>query len=170
MDSSTRLAIYTKVIHIFEEKESGKFLSFPIDTPFYGFNPSHLQFSTDKTGNVASSTLRTMSEFAKIVNTPSRGFKYNPNVEEYLWDVYQDILNNAETAENIAKAGDIERFNEAENFLYITHPNGIKEQSEALRKYQECEMLIMFFWKNIRIKNRQLYSPKMKPSKTDGTG
>jgi hypothetical protein len=138
MDSSTRLAIYTKVIHIFEEKESGKFLSFPIDTPFYGFNPSHLQFSTDKTGNVASSTLRTMSEFAKIVNTPSRGFKYNPNVEEYLWDVYQDILNNAETAENIAKAGDIERFNEAENFLYITHPNGIKEQSEALRKYQEC--------------------------------
>lgn len=138
MDSSTRLAIYTKVINIFEEKENGKFLSFPIDTPFYSFNPKHLQFSSDKTGNVALDTLRTMSEFAKIVNAPSRGFKYNPNVEEYLWDVYKDILNNAETAENIAITGDKERFKEAENFLYITHSNGIKEQTETLKKYQEC--------------------------------
>ncbi len=133
MDAYSLLALMTKAKLIFESPDT--FLSFPALSPL-SYSPEQLQFN--KPGSQLTAELLAMqSEFSRITNLVPRGVLAPVAHEEYLWDIYSDVLNTAQIASSVLTAEEKSRLAEAVNFLYELSPSGHKKESQQLQLYKK---------------------------------
>lgn len=136
MDANALLAIYTKVQQIYNDEDSSKFLSFPLDFQ-YIFSPESLNLFFGNDAAQAVSALNQRADFSRNMNRPVKSLFPSPDTGELLWDVYRGILTTAEIAENTMSADELEAFRKAEEFLFVQDENGLSVPSEKYNRYSE---------------------------------
>lgn len=136
MDLHTLIAIYTRAKQIFEVDNKDIFLSFPINFQ-YTFSSEDLNNLTSKKADEVRDAYNTISSFSRYVNIPPRGVIFNPYVEEdYLWNVYSDIIKYMDIAEEKISEEEKERYEKAKSVLYnINDINNSVEENNILSTY-----------------------------------
>jgi hypothetical protein len=116
---------------VFESPDT--FLSFPALSPL-SYPPERLTFGT---GDLTPQKLGDLSEFARITNQIPRGVLAPVAEGEYLWDVYQDVLDTGQVSSSNLSAQDKARYDEAMAFLYTRSADGFRQDREPLRTYRQ---------------------------------
>ena len=153
MDANALLAIYTKVQQIYNDDDSSKFLSFPLDAQ-YIFSPERLNLFFGDDAAEAASSLNQRADFSRNMNRPVKSLFPSAGTGELLWEVYQGILTTAEIAENAMSEDEKEAFRKAEEFLFVEDENGLSVHSEKYRRY--CEFRDRDFTYREEISNLEL--------------
>ena len=139
MDSLAQLALMAKAKLVFEQE--GTFLSFPATTPL-SYHPEDLKFDQKS----SSSEMAVFSDFSRITNSLSKGVIFEPTFDSFLWDIYLDVLQNAQVSEGTLTAQQQQDLDSAAAFLHSQGPQGILTDSAELiayRQYQQSYMLAM---------------------------
>jgi hypothetical protein len=130
MDASAQLALLTKAKLVFEAE--GTFLSFPVLEPLT-YAPKRLDFVSG--GGDAAQRLRDLSEFSRVTNRIPRDV-IAPQDDEYLWDLYSEVLQTAEVASGSMTADERARLEAAQTLLYTRMSDGSRQDSAALSTYK----------------------------------
>jgi hypothetical protein len=131
LDAFAQLALMAKAKLVFESE--GTFLSFPVLSPLT-YPPERLKFV--KPGGVATAQdLADQSEFARITNCIPRGVLAPAFTEEYLWDVYGEVLQTKVLASGTMSEGERLEYDKAMAFLYVPDADGLRRPSAALIAY-----------------------------------
>jgi hypothetical protein len=130
MDAAAQLALLTKAKLVFES--DGTFLSFPVLEPLT-YDPKRLDFVSG--GADAAQRLRDLSEFSRVTNRIPRDV-IAPQDDEYLWDLYDEVLQTAEVASGSMTAAEQTRLDAALALLYTRMPDGSRQDSTALSRYK----------------------------------
>uniref|UniRef100_UPI0040567387 hypothetical protein n=1 Tax=Candidatus Electronema sp. TaxID=2698783 RepID=UPI0040567387 len=147
MDAYSLLALMTKAKLIFESPDT--FLSFPALSPLT-YSPEQLQFNKPG-GQFTAELLAMQSEFSRITNLVPRGVLAPVTHEEYLWDIYSDVLHTAQIASSTLTAEEKSRLAEAVNFLHEISPSGNRKESQQLqlyKKYRDAHIAAQEEYKN----------------------
>ncbi len=161
MDASALLALMTKMKLIFESADT--FLSFPAHSPI-SYSPEQLQFNTPGS-QLTVKDFAIQSEFARITNLVRRSVFAPVAHEEYLWDIYEDVLNTAQIASGILSAEEKSSLDEAVNFLYEISPRGHRKESQQLqlyKKYRDAHIAAQEEYKNQQVTVEQPGAPPEK--------
>jgi hypothetical protein len=130
MDAAAYLALLAKAKLVFESADT--FLSFPVLSQLT-YDVEDLRFGGDGS---AAEHLANLSEFSRVTNRVQRGVVAATDGDEYLWDVYDEVLSNADLAEP-ALTGEQEREYDAALALLYTHDaNGLRSESPDLQRYR----------------------------------
>jgi hypothetical protein len=130
MDNSAQLALMVKAKMVFESENT--FLSFPALSPL-SYPPDRLKFGT--AGEMTAQDLSDLSEFSRITNRIPRGVLAPVEDEEYLWDIYQEVLETAQLSAGVMSTEERARYDKAVAFLYTPAAEGLRRPSEALTTY-----------------------------------
>ena len=128
-----QLALMAKAKLVFESDDT--FLSFPVLSP-RSYPPDRLKF-IKPSGAMTPQDLADLSEFARITNRIPRGVLAPEDEEEYLWDVYHEVLATAQLASGSMSASDKAKYEGAMAFLYVAGPDGLRRPSAALTAYKQ---------------------------------
>ena len=134
MDQLVQLALMTRCRKVFEEPKT--FLSFPM-TPS-SFPQDRLKFAVD--GSSTPALLRAAREFAQLANSVPRGTLFQPDAEEFLWEVYGDVLGRARVASGALTPEQQQQRASAMALLYVPTPDGLRQESpqvKAFKQYRE---------------------------------
>ncbi len=131
MDALAQLALMTKAKLVFET--SGTFLSFPALSP-RTYAPDELAFADPRIDSVEK--LAELADFSRAMNVMPGGVIAPDIVEEFLWDVYDEVLKSAQLAAGTLTPRQHRRYKRALAFLYTPTPEGLRQDSEALRAYR----------------------------------
>lgn len=113
-------AIYQKVRHIYEDESAGKFLSLPDTTQSYSPDDIRCLGSLD-IGNDEESfehNADIIFDFSRRMNSPIRGLTARVEDGDMLWEVYDQILNNAILAKGRIDESAKKDYEKALNFLF----------------------------------------------------
>jgi hypothetical protein len=130
VDNSAQLALMTKAKLVFESEST--FLSFPALSPL-SYPPDRLKFGT--AGEMTAQDLSDLSEFARITNQIPRGVLAPVEEGEYLWDVYQEVLETKQLSAGAMSTEEKAQYDEAMAFLYTHSADGLRQPSAALTAY-----------------------------------
>jgi hypothetical protein len=135
MDSIAYLAIYAKLQKIYNDSDSGKFLSFPVYN-HYSFSPDNLSPLFKDSAAEAALSLEKTAEFSRLVNSPVKDLSFpTPGNENYLWEVYDEILRTAIIADQNKTESEIKAYNEAFDFLYTKDEFELKKNTAIYNAY-----------------------------------
>lgn len=129
MDAAAYLALLSKAKLVFESE--GTFLSFPVLSQLT-YDVEDLRF--DNADDPARG-LAALSEFSQVTNRIQRGVIAAIDGDEYLWDVYDDVLSMAEVADLKLTEAQEQEYAAAVGLLYTTSPEGLRVASPALTSY-----------------------------------
>jgi hypothetical protein len=132
MDAFTQLALIAKARRVFETEDT--FLSFPALSPI-AYAPEELAFAAP--GAMTAQSLGLMSEFARLANAIPRGPIAPQEEDEYLWDVYEDVLQTAHLAQGEFSPADAARYETATRLLYTHSADGLPCDSDAYKEYKQ---------------------------------
>jgi hypothetical protein len=134
MDSEVALALMTKVKLVFER--AGNFLSFPLSTIAY--KKSDLSFVQ---GELTEDRLLKLKDFSLLVNQIPDGTLWPSTEEQYLWDVYYEVLKLATLAPSAhpVTPEQTAAFEAAHKFLKEPLPDGSEKDSQAALTYRQYE-------------------------------
>ena len=138
MDTRIMAAVYAKIKNTYENEKERKFLCFPTGFQFR-FSTADLPALTNMRleGEQFDTSINTMYEFSRIVNSPVRGITSSGvETDELLWDLYSEILSTAEIAEISENTSSFNRYNEAVNFLY-TFNDDSRAANDTLLTYNK---------------------------------
>ena len=138
MDTRIMAAVYAKIKNTYENEKERKFLCFPTGFQFR-FSTADLPALTNMRleGEQFDTSINTMYEFSRIVNSPVRGITSSGvETDELLWDPYSEILSTAEIAEISENTSSFNRYNEAVNFLY-TFNDDSRAANDTLLTYNK---------------------------------
>jgi len=130
MDAAAYLALLSKAKRVFESENT--FLSFPVLSQLT-YDVEDLQFSGDAP---AAQRLVNLSEFSRVTNRIQRGVVAAIDGDEYLWDVYDDVLSNAELAEPALNEAQQKEYAAALELLYTETADGLRHESPVLQGYK----------------------------------
>ena len=130
MDASVQLALMTKAKRVFESENT--FLSFPVLSPL-SYPPDRLKFGT--ANEITPQALLDLSEFARIVNQIPHGVLAPVEEDEYLWDIYQEVLQTAQLSAGSMPPEEKVRYDRAMAFLYTSSSEGRRQPSGMLTTY-----------------------------------
>ena len=130
MDAAAYLALLSKAKRVFESEDT--FLSFPVLSQLT-YDVEDLQFSGDAP---AAQRLVNLSEFSRVTNRIQRGVVAAFDGDEFLWDVYDDILSNAELAEPAFTKAQEKEYAAALELLYTVAADGLRHDSPAVERYK----------------------------------
>ena len=131
MDQLVQLALMTRCRKVFEEPKT--FLSFPM-TPS-SFPQDRLKFAVD--GSSTPALLRAAREFAQLANSVPRGTLFQPDAEEFLWEVYGDVLGRARVAAGALTPEQQQQRASAMALLYVPTPDGLRQESPQVKAYKQ---------------------------------
>lgn len=132
MDAFTRLCLMAKAKRVFES--AGTFLSFPVLSA-RTYRPEQLKFG--RPGEVTPQILADHSEFARMTADIPRGVLAPVGQDDYLWDVYEEVLSTAQIAQSALSEAERARYDRAWKFLYTRSVDGLRRDSDALRGYKQ---------------------------------
>jgi hypothetical protein len=130
MDAAAYLALLAKAKLVFESE--GTFLSFPVLSQLT-YDVEDLQFNG---AAPAGQRLEDLSEFSRVTNRVQRGVVAAIDGDEYVWDVYDDILSNAELAEPELSEAQEKEYAAALELLYAETADGLRQDSPVLTAYK----------------------------------
>jgi hypothetical protein len=157
MDARTLLALMTKAKQVFETGDT--FLSFPaLSPPVY--SPEELAFAAE--GLASTDHLAELVEFARLTNVMPTGVIAPTSSEEYLWEVYDEVLRTARVAAGTLGPAEQSAYDAAMALLYVPTEGGLRQESEALRRYRELRDLHIQATEEYR--NRQLTAETSDPA------
>jgi hypothetical protein len=133
LEPIAQLALMAKAKLVFESENT--FLSFPALSPL-SYPPERLKF-VKPSGEVTPQDLADLSEFARITNRIPRGVLAPEDEEEYLWDVYREVLTTAQISSGSMSASEKAEYDGAMSFLYVSGPDGLRRPSSALTAYNQ---------------------------------
>jgi hypothetical protein len=137
MDNHTQLALMTKAKLLFEGP--GTFLSFPAFQLSY--EPGQLDFS-----QLSGQSTPVFPEFCQLANAIPQGVMFPVLLDSSLWEKYDFVLRNAETAQSTLTLQETADLQEAQAFLYTQEPDGTRVDSQALvayRQYRQAWIQVM---------------------------
>lgn len=132
MDAFAQLALMAKAKRVFESADT--FLSFPALSPL-SYSPDELRFG--ETAEMTAKDLAEASEFARVANQLPRAVIAPLEADEYLWDVYRDVLDAAQVAKGSMTSAERAAYEGAMSVLYTTDENGLRTDSERMRAYKQ---------------------------------
>ena len=132
MDAFTQLCLIAKAKRVFESPET--FLSFPVLSA-RTYRPEQLKFG--RPGDVTPQILADHSEFARMTADIPRGVLAPVGEDVYLWDVYREVLRTAQLANSALSQTERARYDRAWTFLYTRSDDGLRRDSDALRRYKQ---------------------------------
>src|SRR5260221_6591400 len=133
MDAAVRLALMAKARKVFESDDT--VLSFPALNPL---TKSKDWFQLALSHGMTDAELAAASEFARIVNAIPNGVLFDGTSEEFLWDVYADVLGRAQVASgSLSPEEQAARLN-AGALLYTTAADGARQDSPQFMAYKQC--------------------------------
>jgi len=133
LEPFAQLALMAKAKLVFESENT--FLSFPALSPL-SYPPERLKF-VKPGGEVTPQDLADLSEFARITNRIPRGVLAPEDEEEYLWDVYHEVLTTAQISSGSMSASEKAEYDGAIAFLYVSGPDGLRRPGPALTAYNQ---------------------------------
>lgn len=127
MDSKIALAVMEKARRVFEREDT--FLSFPL-------NP--IVFSRTELNAIAEGDLTdaALMDFSQEVNQVPTGIIWPPDEPRYLWNIYHE-LQAIKLAASTRTPEEEEDYQKALQFLSQTGPNGLREDSQAVKAYNQ---------------------------------
>ena len=132
MDAFAQLALMAKAKLVFESEST--FLSFPALSPL-SYPPDRLKFGT--AGEFTPQDLADQSEFSRITNQIPRGTLAPVEEGEYLWNIYQEVLETAQLSAGALSTEEQDRYDGAMAFLYTQSAEGLRQPSAALTVYAQ---------------------------------
>src|SRR6476646_830617 len=125
MDAATQLALMAKAKKVFGNDQT--FLSFPV-TPL-PYTKQQLDFQAEK-------NLENLQKFSTLVNQIPRGEAWLPTDTQYLWDVYDSVLQDATFADSTRNAAEEVAYQNALHYLFIPHEDGTRSDSPIFTTYK----------------------------------
>ena len=126
------LALVAKAKAVFESP--GTFLSFPVVSPLT-YRAEQLRFGG--AGEMTPDDLNELSEFSRIVNCIPRSVFAPVDQLEYMWNVYNDVLQTAEVARGALTSEEQARYEQAVALLYVNTADAGRSDSDVLRVYKQ---------------------------------
>lgn len=126
MDSATQLALIAKATKVFGNDQT--FLSFPV-TPL-PFTKQELSFLDDQ-------NLQNLQTFSSLVNLLPNGEAWLPTESHYLWDVYDEVLKQADLASSTRTPAEEAEYQKAFCYLYVAHEDGTREDTDFVKIYKQ---------------------------------
>ena len=133
LDAFAQLALMAKAKLVFESEAT--FLSFPVLSPL-SYPPERLKFVKPGAA-MTPQDLADQSEFARITNCIPRGVLAPTHTEEYLWDIYSEVLETKQLAFGTMSASERVEYDKAMAFLYVPDATGLRRSSAALTAYNQ---------------------------------
>jgi hypothetical protein len=133
MDAATQLALMAKANKVFGNEQT--FLSFPV-TPL-PFPKQMLSFLTDQ-------NLQNLQTFSSLVNRIPHDEAWQPTETRYLWDIYDEVLKEADFASSTRTAEEEAAYQQALQYLRTTGDDGIPADSgfvKAYKQYKDASLL-----------------------------
>ena len=130
IDAQVVLALATKAAQVFAQ--NGTYLSIPL---------SPLAYRSDAISAIQDQTpegARMEAELSCLVNRIPDGPIWGPVGERYLWDVYGDVLANAELASTKRTAKQEKKYRAALAVLTVKGPDGRRVESPKVVAYRAC--------------------------------
>lgn len=132
MDAYVQLALMAKAKRTFESEDT--FMSFPALSAI-SFPPERLAAML---GNVNTpESLQALAEISRLTNTIPKGSLFDLQGDEYLWDVYSDVLNRAELATGSLTPEEDRRYRTAIAILYQKGKDGRLIDSVKVLSYRQ---------------------------------
>lgn len=126
MDTAVQLALMSKAKKVFGNNQT--FLSFPV-TP--------LPFTKQQLNFLADQNLQNLRAFSALVNLIPNGEAWVQTDPHYLWDVYHEVLTNANFATSTRTPEEEARYQAALRVLHTTREDGSREDTPAYQAYKQ---------------------------------
>ena len=110
VDTLAQLALMTKAKLVFENPDT--FLSFAALSPL-SYTPDQLKFLP------TPHDMSVFSEFSQLTNALPQGILFQPSLDNMLWNVYLNVLRNAQLAQGVLSDEQISELQQAETFLQM---------------------------------------------------
>ena len=130
MDALAQLAIMTKAKLVFENPDT--FLSFPALSPL-GYTPDQLTFLP------APHDMVVFSDFSELTNALPQAGIFQPSLDNLLWNVYLNVLRNAQLAQGTLTDEQNTELEQAEAYLYTQGADGLPTPSAAVLAYNQYQ-------------------------------
>ena len=147
MDALVELALMTRCRKAFEEPNT--FLSFPMAPS--SFPQDRLKFAVD--GSSTPALLRAAREFAQLANSVPRGTLFQQDAEEFLWNIYGDVLGRARVAAGALTPEQQQQRASAMALLYVTTPDGLRQESPQVKAYKQYREIWLKAGQDLRDKD-----------------
>ena len=147
MDALVALALMTRCRKAFEEPNT--FLSFPMAPS--SFPQDRLKFAVD--GSSTPALLRAAREFAQLANSVPRGTLFQQDAEEFLWNIYGDVLGRARVAAGALTPEQQQQRASAMALLYVTTPDGLRQESPQVKAYKQYREIWLKAGQDLRDKD-----------------
>ncbi len=132
MDAYVQLALVEKARRVFSVG-ADTFLCFPVLAP--------LTMTADALAAVASPRTATdvaaAADFARMVNFVPRDTVATIDGGRTLWEIYGDVLSQAQVGAGVDDAGAKQRYDTAVAALYQDGADGLRQETEAYRSYRQ---------------------------------
>jgi hypothetical protein len=129
-DADVVLGVAAKASQVFAQDDT--FFSYPL-VPI-GFRQDDLR------GMVAGTTAegrKTLAEFSYLVNAIPTGPLWSPLPDDYLWEVYGDVLSTARLADSTRTKSEEAAYERAYSYLHDVHRDGSVSDAEAVLRYRQ---------------------------------
>lgn len=134
MDSAMQLALMAKAKKVFGAEDT--FLSFPVSPLPY--TKRELDFFSDRDAADILQSQEHLQAFSTLVNMIPEDEAWMPAGTDFLWDVYEQVLKEANFAESTRTPEEEAAYLKARSFLRVTDENGMfVSDSEPVRAYKQ---------------------------------
>jgi hypothetical protein len=140
MDSAMQLALMTKAKKVFGADDT--FLSFPVSPLPY--KKRDLDFFSARNTDDLRQSQRNLQAFSTLVNLIPDDEAWLPTDTTALWDVYEQVLREANFAESSRTPEEETAYQQALAFLRVEGEGGVFEDSAAVKIYKQHKDAFLF--------------------------
>lgn len=133
MDSGTQLALMSKAKKVFGKEDT--FLSFPVSP--LSFSKQQLDFHSRQDANALRRSLQNLQAFSMLVNLIPSDEAWLPSESRFLWDAYEQVLEEGIFALSSRTAEEESAYQRAVAYLRVTVEGGVGEDSPPVRVYRQ---------------------------------
>jgi hypothetical protein len=130
MNSAVQLALMSKAKKVFGAEDT--FLSFPVSPLPY--SKRQLDFFAQQDAN---QTLENVQAFSTLVNLIPSDEAWLPTEMRFLWDVYEQVLKEAEFASSTRTPEEETAYQQALAYLRVAGESGVWEDSAPVKAYRQ---------------------------------
>ncbi|MBW4463661.1 MAG: hypothetical protein KME47_25975 [Nodosilinea sp. WJT8-NPBG4] len=126
MEIATQLALMAKAKKVFGTEQT--FLSFPVTL---------LPFTKQQLNFLADFNIPNLQTFSLLVNQIPTGEAWLPTDQHYLWDAYNEILEQGDFALSVRTAAEETEYQRARSVYRSIRPDGSEEDTAMYRTYKQ---------------------------------
>ena len=133
MDSAVQLALMSKAKKVFGADDT--FLSFPVSP--LPHTKRQLDFLAQQDADALRQSLQNLQAFSILVNLIPSDEAWLPTETRFLWDVYEQVLKEAQFASSTRTAEEEAAYQQALNYLRVVGEGGAPEESAHVKAYRQ---------------------------------